>query len=138
MQFRPLQTAAWAVGQRHSYGPLPTGKPAGLRGRLPQRLDGTLLAFKTKRRLEITGSGYVVQSLEVALWAFFHAEDFKEGTILAVNLGDDADTTGAVYGQLAGAFFGEQGVPVEWRHRLAQRDPVAYYGAELYRRKMNR
>lgn len=45
----------------------------------------------------------MVASLEAALWAFYHSDTFEEGALLAVNLGDDADTTGAVYGQLAGA-----------------------------------
>jgi ADP-ribosyl-[dinitrogen reductase] hydrolase len=45
----------------------------------------------------------------------------QERALLAVNLGDDADTTGAVYGQLAGTFYGEQGIPQGWRTRLAHR-----------------
>lgn len=90
-------------------------------------------SFKTKKPPEIIGSGYVVHSLEAALWAFFHAEDFKEGAILAVNLGNDADTTGAVYGQLAGAFFGESGIPSAWRKRLVYKELITYYGGELYR-----
>ena len=68
-------------------------------------------SFKRRNPPEIRGSGYVVASLEAALWAFFHSNTFREGALLAVNLGDDADTTGAVYGQLAGAFYGEQHVP---------------------------
>ncbi len=67
---------------------------------------------------EIRGSGYVIASLEAALWAFAHSHDFAEGMLLAVNLGDDADTTGAVYGQLAGAFYGEAAIPQEWRDGL--------------------
>ena len=55
-----------------------------------------------RSRPEIAGSGYVVRSLEPALWAFFDAGDFREAVLKAVNLGDDADTTGAVCGQLAG------------------------------------
>jgi ADP-ribosylglycohydrolase len=51
---------------------------------------------------EIRASGYVVHTLEAALWAFYHSADFRDGALLAVNLGEDADTTGAVYGQLAG------------------------------------
>jgi ADP-ribosyl-[dinitrogen reductase] hydrolase len=68
-----------------------------------------------------TGSGYVVRSLEAALWAFHDAVDFREAVLRAVNLGDDADTTGAVCGQLAGAYFGESGIPQEWRDRLGGR-----------------
>jgi hypothetical protein len=68
---------------------------------------------------EIMGSGYVVRCLEAALWAFARSDSFAEGCLLAVNLGDDADTTAAVYGQIAGAFYGESGIPAEWREKLA-------------------
>jgi ADP-ribosylglycohydrolase len=78
-------------------------------------------SFKRRQPPEIKGTGYVVKSLEAALWAFFHSQSFKEGCLLAVNLGDDADTTGAVYGQLAGAHYGEGEIPDSWRSRLAQR-----------------
>ena len=70
------------------------------------------------------GSGYVVKSLEAALWAFHDAEDFHEAVLRAVNLGDDADTTGAVCGQLAGAYWGESGIPGEWLEGLARRDMI--------------
>ena len=76
-------------------------------------------SFKHREPPEIKGSGYVVRSLEAALWAFDRSDDFRDGALLAVNLGDDADTTGAVYGQLAGAYYGEAGIPAEWRSRLA-------------------
>lgn len=78
-------------------------------------------SFKQRNPPEIRGSGYVVASLEAALWAFFRSDTFRDGALLAVNLGDDADTTGAVYGQLAGAFYGEQNIPLSWRTCLAQR-----------------
>jgi len=71
-----------------------------------------------KGRDEISSSGYVLHSLEAALWAFARADDFTEGALLAVNLGDDADTVGAIYGQLAGAFHGRQGIPESWRDKL--------------------
>ena len=61
-------------------------------------------SFKAKDPPAIRGSGYVVDCLEAALWAFHRSETFRDGALLAVNLGDDADTTGAVYGQLAGAY----------------------------------
>jgi ADP-ribosylglycohydrolase len=60
-------------------------------------------SFKEKEPPEIRGGGYVVRS---------------SGALLAVNLGDDADTTGAVYGQIAGAYYGEEGIPIEWREKL--------------------
>jgi ADP-ribosyl-[dinitrogen reductase] hydrolase len=80
--------------------------------------------FREKQPPEIVGSGYVVKSLEAALWAFHDANDFREAVLRAVNLGDDADTTGAVCGQLAGAYWGESGIPQEWRDGLAQKQMI--------------
>jgi ADP-ribosyl-[dinitrogen reductase] hydrolase len=60
--------------------------------------------------------------LEAALWAFAGADDFRGAVLRAVNLGDDANTTGAVCGQLAGACWGEAGIPREWLAGLAGRD----------------
>lgn len=79
-------------------------------------------SFRSKQPPDIRGTGYVVQSLEAALWAFQHANSFRDAVLAAVNLGDDADTTGAVCGQLAGARWGEQGIPCDWRSRLARPD----------------
>ncbi len=81
-------------------------------------------SFKRRNPPDIKGTGFVVHSLEAALWAFHHSDSFREGCLLAVNLGDDADTTGAVYGQLAGAFYGESAIPQDWRERLAMRDKI--------------
>jgi len=77
-------------------------------------------SFRRRDPPEIVGNGYVVRSLEAALWAFDRSTSFAEGALLAVNLGDDADTTAAVYGQLAGAYYGEPGIPEEWRAKLAR------------------
>jgi ADP-ribosylglycohydrolase len=81
-------------------------------------------SFREEQSPEIVGSGYVVKSLEAALWAFNHAKDFREAVLRAVNLGDDADTTGAVCGQLAGAYWGESGIPREWREGLARPEMI--------------
>ena len=72
----------------------------------------------------IQGSGYAVRSLEAALWAFARTSDFREGVLAAINLGDDADTTGAIFGQLAGAYYGARAIPHEWRMTLVQRDLI--------------
>lgn len=61
-------------------------------------------SYKNKDAQDIRASAYVVHTLEAALWAFARSDDFREGALMAVNLGEDADTTGAVYGQLAGAY----------------------------------
>jgi len=90
-------------------------------------------SFKLKDPPQIVGSGYVVDSLEAALWAFSRSDNFRDGALRAANLGDDADTTGAVYGQIAGAFYGEEGIPAEWRAKLAMREPIECRADELFR-----
>ena len=79
-------------------------------------------SFRRRQPPEIVGSGWVVKSLEAALWAFDEANNFEEAVLRAVNLGDDTDTTGAVAGQLAGACWGESGIPAAWRSELARID----------------
>jgi len=70
------------------------------------------------------GSGYVVKSLEASLWAFHNADNFREAVLRAVNLGRDADATGAVCGQVAGAYWGVAGIPPEWLDGLARRETI--------------
>lgn len=89
-------------------------------------------SFKEKDPPDIQGTGYVVKSLEAALWAFSRSTTFRDGCLLAVNLGNDADTTGAVYGQIAGAFYGEQGIPREWRSKLAMRATIERLAEQLF------
>jgi ADP-ribosylglycohydrolase len=81
-------------------------------------------SFRTRNPPEIQGSGYVVRSLEAALWAFARARSFAEGALIAVNLGNDADTTGAIYGQIAGAAWGVEAIPEAWLQRLAMRERI--------------
>ena len=64
----------------------------------------------------------MVKSLEASLWAFHNAVSFEDAVLKAVNLGDDADTTGAICGQLAGAFWGESRIPESLRSGLARMD----------------
>lgn len=81
-------------------------------------------SFKRRDPPEITGAGYVVRTIEAALWAFYCSDSFGEGLLKVVNLGDDADTTGAVYGQLAGCYYGLAGIPAEWADRIALRRDI--------------
>jgi ADP-ribosyl-[dinitrogen reductase] hydrolase len=74
--------------------------------------------YRLKKENEISGRGYVIHCLEAAAWCFYTSNSFRDAVLLAVNLGDDADTTGAVCGQIAGAFYGEDGIPPEWLERL--------------------
>jgi len=80
--------------------------------------------YRDKREAQIRGSGYVVDCLEAALWCFDHTESFADAVLLAANLGDDADTTAAVCGQVAGAFYGEEDIPAAWRARLTMGDAI--------------
>ena len=91
-------------------------------------------SFKYKNPPEIRGKGYVVDTLEAVLWAFHHTGDFREGALRVVNLGDDADTTGAVYGQIAGAFYGADSIPAEWRERLAMVAEIESLADSLFKR----
>jgi ADP-ribosyl-[dinitrogen reductase] hydrolase len=86
-----------------------------VRGTLSEKIELlTQGVYRHKKETEIKGSGYVIESLEAALWCFLHSDNFEEAILTAVNLGDDADTTAAVCGQLAGAYYGESEIPEEW------------------------
>lgn len=91
----------------------------------PAILEVAQGSYRAKEPPLIRGSGYVVASLEAALWAFHSAPSFEAAVLAAVNLGDDADTTGAVCGQLAGAYFGDRGIPAQWLQQLAKREWIA-------------
>ncbi len=81
-------------------------------------------AYTQKTRHEIRGSGYVIDCLEAALWCFLNANSYREAVLLAANLGDDADTTAAVCGQLAGAYYGASQIPPTWLERLSLRAEI--------------
>jgi hypothetical protein len=89
-------------------------------------------SYKMRQPPVIKGSGYVVRALEAALWAFYRTQDFRSGCLLAANLGDDADTTAAIYGQIAGAFYGEAGIPAEWLEKLAMRATIENLAGRLF------
>jgi len=77
-----------------------------------------------KSRDEIVGNGYCVQSLEAALWCFHMTSSFEETILMAANLGDDADTTAAITGQIAGAYYGVGGIPGRWLAKLHMRAEI--------------
>jgi len=88
--------------------------------------------YQDKQAEQIRGSGYVVASLEAALWCFLHTENFREAILRAANLGDDADTTAAVCGQIAGAYYGVEGIPEDWLAKLAKREFIEHTAIQLY------
>ena len=71
---------------------------------------------------EIRSTGYVVDTLEAALWCLLNTEDYKSLVLKAVNLGDDTDTVAAVAGGLAGIYYGLAKIPEEWLLKLQNRE----------------
>lgn len=88
-------------------------------------------SYKEIEPPDIQGRGYVVKSMEAALWAFYSSETYEDGVLKAVNLGDDADTTGAIYGQLAGAYYGMQQIPTHWIDGIARKEDLVKVADEL-------
>ena len=71
----------------------------------------------------------------IKIWAFYNSDSFEEGVLKAVNLGDDADTTGAVYGQLAGAYYGIDGIPEQFQDKIVMKELIISYAKGLYNKQ---
>jgi len=93
-------------------------------------------SYLGKNASDIVGSGYCLASLEAALWCFSRSTSFEEAVLMAANLGDDADTTAAIVGQLAGAFHGVDGIPPHWLDRLHMRGEIDRLATELHDRRL--
>lgn len=93
-------------------------------------------SYKEKSRDEIHSTGYVLHSLEASLWCFYNSDTFEKGLILAVNLGDDTDTIGAIYGQLAGAFYGFDSIPKYFSKNLLRSDFIQDMALRLYEKSL--
>jgi ADP-ribosyl-[dinitrogen reductase] hydrolase len=97
-------------------------------------LSGQLPQFPLEK---IYGTGYVVRTLEAAIWCLLNTGSYSEAVLQAVNLGDDTDTTAAVTGGLAGLLYGWETIPAEWLNVLAKRDAIdqliANLQAKIYR-----
>lgn len=87
--------------------------------------------FFNKTVDEVKGSGFVLESLEAALWAFWHTDNFEDAVLAAANLGDDADTTAAICGQLAGAYYGVERIPSEWLEKLHRKNDIEQLAINL-------
>lgn len=94
--------------------------------------------YRTKKADAICGSGYVIDCLEASAWCFWQSNTFQDAVLMAVNLGDDADTTGAVCGQIAGAFYGEEGIPPAWLSRLIMIEEIRALSDRLASSKVSR
>lgn len=79
-----------------------------------------------------------MDSLEAALWAFHNSHDFRRGALKAVNLGDDAETTGAIYGKIAGAYYGVVTTPPEWWERLVMKSDIVSMADAIHERSRQR
>ena len=82
---------------------------------------------------EIKSSGYVVDTLEAALWCLLNTDNYKDCVLQAVNLGEDTDTVAAIAGGLAGMFYGVDGIPKEWLQQLARVDYIKKLCENFYR-----
>lgn len=91
-------------------------------------------SWRGKPREDIRASGYVAHSLEAALWCIGRTGSFAEAVLTAANLGEDADTTAAITGQLAGALYGEGGIPKAWRHRIVGHERIGDMADQLLSR----
>ncbi len=95
-------------------------------------------SFRKKDPPSLRAEGYAVKTLESALWALHRASNFEDGLLMAANLGNDSDTVGAVYGQLAGALYGATGIPGAWRSGLAQATLIEAFARALYQQRLRR
>lgn len=89
-------------------------------------------SWRGKTRSAIRASGYVAHALEAALWCVGRTTSFEDAVLLAANLGEDADTTAAIAGQLAGALYGASGIPARWLERLAWQERIAHVAGRLF------
>ncbi len=112
--------------------PLDAAAIAGLALHSPQLQAIAAGTYQTKPREDIRGTGYVVESLEAAVWCFATTDTFAAAILTAANLGDDADTTAAICGQLAGAYYGASSIPASWLSRLTWGDQITAIADQLH------
>jgi ADP-ribosyl-[dinitrogen reductase] hydrolase len=89
--------------------------------------------FTTLSRAQVQGNGYVVRSLEAAIWALFQGNDYRSVVLSAVNLGEDTDTTACIAGAPAALCFGVASIPDNWLAALARRKEIVNLGERLHR-----
>ena len=89
-------------------------------------------SWRHKQYAELTGSGFVIDCLEAALWCFWHTDNYADCVLAAATLGNDADTTAAVAGQLAGACYGLDAIRSDWHQALHQREAITALADQLF------
>jgi ADP-ribosylglycohydrolase len=95
--------------------------PEAERPHFDRILDGKLAALE---EADVRGSGYVIHSLEASLWCLLRTRSYAEAVLLAINLGEDTDTTGAITGGLAALHYGYDAIPRPWVEALARRADI--------------
>jgi ADP-ribosylglycohydrolase len=80
--------------------------------------------YKDKQESELPATDKAPGTLEAALWAFHGTSDFEEGALRVVSLGGGSDSAAAVYGQLAGSYYGDANIPMRWREKVARRKEI--------------
>jgi ADP-ribosyl-[dinitrogen reductase] hydrolase len=88
-------------------------------------------SWRSKGIQDLGTTGYVVTTLEAAIWAFANSGDFESGARLVLQMGGDADTIGAVYGQIAGAFYGDESIPERWIEPIKMLDRIVDFADRL-------
>lgn len=89
-------------------------------------------SYKKRYPPTIKNTNYVLDSLEAALWTFYRSESYREGCLMIINIGDDSPTVGAIYGALAGAFYGLTGIPSYATEKVALRDRIEEMARALF------
>lgn len=87
--------------------------------------------YKNKSAAHIKGTGYVIDALEASLWCFAKTDSFEEAILQAANFGDDADTTAAITGQIAGAYYGLNHFPSSWLNKLYEKEQLKRIALDL-------
>jgi ADP-ribosylglycohydrolase len=83
---------------------------------------------------EIKSGGYVIETIEAAIWCILTTNNYKDAVLKAVNLGHDTDTTGAVTGGLAGLLYGMENIPIEYRNSIAKYDDIIDLAERIYKK----
>jgi ADP-ribosylglycohydrolase len=95
-------------------------------------------SFRETYETEIRSSGYVVDTLEAAIWCLINTKTYKDCVLMAVNLGDDTDTVAAVVGGLAGLYYGSENIPIEWTSKIVRKDYIEELSERLHRSQAKR
>jgi ADP-ribosyl-[dinitrogen reductase] hydrolase len=104
-----------------------------IQGRPKEEILKLHLDIQSPPEINKSNYGDAIVALRAALWAFAATGNFKNGLLRVVNLGWDADTMGAVYGQVAGAFYGEKGIPSEWKKRVVMSNTIVAFADALFK-----